>query len=255
MNPKQAEIVATKKSCKGVVVSNIKSSQFWSQFKDNPVESVFEIGIGAWKGGKVGLIEAGGRVAKAALAGNHRQQFASELSKLQAAGEIKTDDEITKHPYAIKSFVDLLEVIDNNPEEDRLLAIKAMFFMMISKDNDDKDDILLYQLFQITKELSSSQLMILKVGHDLEEVIRKEIQASKSQNPLMTIDQWYQKIADEIGHGLKDLVEKDARVLIDYNLIPKEITRSAIHANNFKLSKLGERLYGAIQDYQKMLSA
>lgn len=235
-----------------VVVRNPNSPEFLGKLKKSPFKTLVEVGIGVIGSDKKGLLQGMGRILQAAKGKYGCKQLFEELGKLQKEGKIETDEEIAKNPYAMKSLIDLLKIIDDNPEEDKLSAIKAMFFYMLSNKKSG-GEVLVYELFEIVKKLSATQILVLKTMYDLTPKIKKEAEESTNVSPSITLKQWLQKIADELGHGMLELVEKDANILVDLKLVSEDIFRSkhlALHPTNFRPSRLGEKLCEVLVNYQ-----
>src|SRR5258708_6566184 len=100
------------------------------------------------------------RIAVAALSGYAVEQFAKEIKAFQEKG--KVPDDWAEKPRGFQTWVELLKVIDEDcPDEERLDALKAMFFAVNKVNASDAERITGYQLFQIAKKLSSNDLLIL----------------------------------------------------------------------------------------------
>ena len=98
------------------------------------------------------------RIAQAALKGELFQQFAREINEIRAAGKIPDNFAVDDRGY--QTWVELMTVIDNEcPDAERMEAMKAMFFEVNRVRNaTDAEKILAYQLFQISKRLTSGEL-------------------------------------------------------------------------------------------------
>src|SRR5689334_15409740 len=67
------------------------------------------------------------RVAHAALKAKLFQQFSEEIKDLREKGKLK--DNFAEQKYGYNTWVELLGIIDDDvPDEDRLEALKAMFY-------------------------------------------------------------------------------------------------------------------------------
>ncbi|MBI5530234.1 MAG: hypothetical protein HY918_01910 [Candidatus Doudnabacteria bacterium] len=194
--------------------------------------------------GKEEIILAGGRILQGALVGKMKQQLGQELQFLLDKGKIKPNYGDKK--YAVDSFAELLNFIDNEaPDEDRFDAIKAMFFAVIKEK--DGEEILNYQVFQITKKLTSSQLLTLRAAY---KVYKKE-----DSTLAMTGEAsgWLSTIARLAGHNSAGLVENDEVMLIDQKLISDRTysDRSGIRSAD-RLTDLGIKLCKNIEEYHQI---
>lgn len=112
-----------------------------------------------------------------------------------------------------QSFGELLNFINKeNPDRERLIAAKAMFFAMNTISESEANKILLYELFHIGLRISSSELSVLKECWN-----SFKSEKMLSSNP----PEWVIQIADRIGHHMSALVEKDEKSLVEFNLITK----------------------------------
>ena len=93
--------------------------------------------------------------------------------------------------------------------------MKAMFLPANEINAADGASILAYQLFQIAKSLTSSQLLLLKsVFNGCQDYLR----GAQTGGSVSTL-QWREMIADRLGHKLSALIERDERKLVEYGLI------------------------------------
>jgi hypothetical protein len=165
----------------------------------------FSVGNGFWAA-------AGTRLAQAALKGRVFQQFERELKYLRGRGKIA--DDFVEKKYGYKSWVELLMILDEElPDDDRLEALNAMFYSVNKIDITDGEKIANYQLFQIAKKLTSSQLLLLKVA-------RQRI-SEKGFTPIsnLGIGKWLEIASLRLGHQITGLVEQDERVLMQHGLL------------------------------------
>jgi|SRR5229473_269994 len=118
------------------------------------VTGYIETGNGFWAG-------FGARLAQAALKGRVFEQFGREFKQLRDKGKIP--DNFAEKKYGYKSWVELLTVLDEEvPDEDRLEALNAMFYSVNKIGVTGGEKIANYQLFQLAKRLTSSQLLLLR---------------------------------------------------------------------------------------------
>jgi hypothetical protein len=155
---------------------------------------------------------AGTRLAQAALKGSVFQRFGREFKYLRDKGKIP--DDFTEKKYGRKSWVELLTTLDDEiPDEDRLEALSAMFYSVNKINVTDGEKIANYQLFQIAKRLTSSQVLLLKVAR--ERVAEKGFTAITN----LGANKWLELASQRLGHQIIGLVEQDERVLIQNGLL------------------------------------
>lgn len=173
-----------------------------SEFLNQPQVKIAELITGALSMGSSDAILASGRIVQGALKGNLLKQLARELITLQKRGRIEEDYADKK--FGFQTLAELMAFIDSEvPDEDRFIALKALFYSIIDKEAQEGSDILKYQLFQICKRLNSSQLLTLKACYQLNK---------KSFTPNVASD-WTATVAKEAGHNSKGLIENDETTL------------------------------------------
>ena len=218
-----------------------KDNKKLAEFLNQPQVKIAELITGALALGTSGAIQVGGRLAQGAIKGHFLKQVGREIKFLIDNGKIKED--YAEKKYAFQTFADLLLFIDGEvPDEDRFKAVKALFYSIIDKDAEG-EEILRYQLFQISKRLNSSQLLTLKAAYELRK--RKENPSSASS--------WRTSIAREIGHNSVGLVTSDEVVLSRENLIGTTTytDNSGIHnIDDARLTDLGIKLIDLIFKYE-----
>jgi hypothetical protein len=157
---------------------------------------------------------AGPKVAFAAVAVEALTDFGKEVSDWIKDGKIPED--FSGRPSGYQTWVELLQEIDSNPvDADRLKAMKAMFLAANRIDATDGESILAYQLFQIARSLSSSQLLLLKSVY---QGYRDYTRGPRTGGSIST-PQWRDMQANRLGHRLSALIERDERKLVEYGLI------------------------------------
>jgi hypothetical protein len=182
------------------------------------------------------------RVGIAALRGQRLQQFAQEIKDLQAKGKLTKDFAKRKNGY--QTWVELIQVIDEDtPDEDRLDALKAMFFTANKINATDGEQIVSYQLFQIAKRLNSNELLVLKSVY---ECFKKETQFRNN-----SFRDWAQAVTAQMGHSVWSLVELADKTLVDMQLLTSRQypDLSAIHNGNWRLTDLALKFCQNIERY------
>jgi len=189
------------------------------QLLENPPAVLSELLAGWFATGNGFLAATGCRVAQAAFKGRVFEQFAKEFNHLRQAGKIA--DDFQEKKYGCKSWVELLTILDEEtPDEDRLDALKAMFYSVNQINATDGQKILAYHLFQIAKKLTSSQLLLLKSSYE-----------RLSSPAIRQADEWIKTMSRRLGHNVREMVEHDEHILMEYRLLSPR--RSIPHRDLF----------------------
>lgn len=252
----EKKIVKKDQPLEGDIINQVSSAKFVESFIDKPLDAIKGVAegiFGAAEVGKTGVAKALARTLLAANSGGMLKQLAGEWKKLREKGRLQTDEEIASNRFAITALIDLVEIIDSNPEKDRVKAVKALFFLIISKDQNDEEELLAYELFKISKELSAAEMIILKEINDLAPILQKEAEESTNPNSIMSPKRWFKRIADTTGYKVPQLVERKMNKLAELGLVSEIVLRSpGIHPKNFKPTELGEELCSILSDYEEL---
>ena len=170
------------------------------------------------------------RVAHAALKGKMFQRLANEVKYWREKGKLPADFAEKKHGY--NTWIDLLKIIDDEcPDEDRLEALKAMFYAANAVSMVDGDRIVAYELFQIAKTLSSNELLVLNV---LWEMTQKGWTTHQAN-----VNVFCEHATKILGHQQTELI------MLGYAQLPiKKL------AENYSLTALGRKFCENIQTYR-----
>lgn len=213
-------------------------------FLDEPTPVIAQSIIDLFSKGPVALVGPGVRIVQGALKGYLFKQFAAEINHFSEKGRI--NESFGERKYGFQSWVELLTIIDEDtPDEDRLEALKAMFFSINRVNATDADQILGYQLFQVAKRLSSNELLVLKAAWEL-------LGASKFRDG-MSFNEWAQAVSEHLGHSLISLIEHADKVLVDNLLVTERVLpdRSGIQqGRQGRLTDLGLKFCENIERYR-----
>lgn len=212
-----------------------------AEFLNQPEVKIAELVTGALAMGRSEAVLMGGRLIQGALKGNLMRQVGRELMSLQKSGRIEAD--YAKEKFAFQTLAELLGFIDSEaPDQDRFMAIKALFYSIIDKNATTGSEILRYQLFQICKKLNSSQLLTLKACNELK---KRGVDSGSAEV-------WLADVAKEVGHNSKGLVENDETTLEQEKLISGRTydDRSGIRGRDARLTDLGIALVETILNYE-----
>jgi hypothetical protein len=222
-----------------------------ADFLEQPLGFVAEIVTGMLAEGPKQLSVYGGKIAQAALKGHLFEQFAREVQDLRDKGKIDENFGDTKYGY--QSWVELLTMIDNEcPDPDRLEALKAMFFSVNKVKAADVDKIMAYQLFQVAKQLTSSQLILMKACYALSKsgALRDlDSKQRQARNPYgASREDWLELVKQQLGHNVLSLIVRDEQRLQELHLLSKE-TSYSVSVPRGRLSDLGERFCQNLETY------
>jgi len=222
---------------------------------ENPIQVIAEVVSGYFASGNGYLAQAGFRIVQGAFKAGLFEQLDRELSELRKRGKLPDDFSGNKNGY--KSWIELLSILDEEiPDEDRLEALKAMFFAVNKVGIDDRQRVLNYQLFQITKRLTSGELLLMKAVY---EAYRNSEFSGTGQ---MYLEGWARSMSSRLGHGLASLVVRDSNALEQQGLInarlavgnmPVAASAASDHMVNpaqARITDLGIRFCENLQTYQ-----
>jgi hypothetical protein len=231
-----------------------ENSDELAKFMEQPLTAIAESITGALAAGPKGWMMMTGRIVQGILKGRLFQRLGQEVKKLREDGKIPEDfaDE-KKYKYGFKSWVELLQTIDEEtPDADRLEALKAMFYGVNKINATDGERILNYQLLQTAKKLTSSELLVLRAIFETYKGCNY-VQDQNRSTPLLV---WATRVAGGLGHGAVALVLRDEQVLAAQGLIsPRLGSRELPEANqsvidfNARLTDLGIRFCHNIETY------
>jgi hypothetical protein len=219
------------------------------QLLENPPAVLAELLAGWFSTGNGFMAAAGCRIAQAAFKGEVFRQFAREFKYLREKGQIP--DDFREKKYGGKSWVELLTILDEDvPDEDRLEALKAMFYSVNKVGSTAGERIAAYQLFQMAKRLTSGQLLLLKAAHA--RATEKEFKPDAS----LGARGWLEAPSRRLGHQIVGLVELDERVLIQNGLLTSRHfgDESGINDGDGRLTPLAFKFCENIEIYHIDLS-
>jgi hypothetical protein len=206
------------------------------EFLDEPRAFIADTIIGYLAVGNKGIMLSAGRVAVSVFKGQLFEQWAREFRALRAAGKIPDDHAERKNGF--QTWAELLAIIDDeSPDADRLEAFKAMYYAMNKANAEDKERILAHQLWRITKQLNSGDLLLLKVF------------CERGFNPgAVSYGQWLEQLTNLSDLSDIELVQLHIARLVEHRLlVPDPGTMTQVKS---QLSSLGRRLYENIATYR-----
>jgi len=234
-----------------VVVKMTDEIKGLSEFLDQPLPKIAEAITGALASSKSDLLVAGGRIAQGALKGIFLKQTAREISRLIEKGKIPEDYSTEK--FGFKTFSELLRFIDEEDvDEDRLFAVKAMFYTVNKIDQVPGEELLSYQLFQLSKKLTASQIVLLTTTFRTKNDGGFEVTRG---NAYISHQQWLDVISTNMGHGVITLISQDAKMLVEMGFL----AISSIQGGSFiwssgGLTDLGQAFCEKMHEYSQVMA-
>lgn len=196
-----------------IISTNNPSVSEVQRIISNKPEEIAAAVTGAIATGSVGLALSAGRLVQGALRGNFAKQFAEELNNLIETGKIPED--FTKKKFGFKSFTEVFSFIENEDiDEERFNAVKAMFYAMNKQDN--SNELVNYELMKISKSISASQIRLLETSYHF--FLSGGIFHPNGQSFLQR-SLWLEKVTEYIGHKITTLIIQDAMKLSEKGLM------------------------------------
>jgi hypothetical protein len=179
---------------------------------NDPFSFAAEIATGVMKVGKSGLMVSGGYIFQAALKGRLFAQVAKEIRQLQEKGQIPED--YLNRPYGQESVAELMDFIDEgNPDPQRFLAIKALFFAINDGERTDGERVLAHNLMRLARELSGMDLAVLGVYYQA-----FKIKASPTQAD------WPRWAAERLGISVTSVIQMSGKTLWEKGLVTQNVS-------------------------------
>jgi hypothetical protein len=219
------------------------------QLLEQPMTVIAEVLAGFFSSGNGYWAAAGCKLAQAAFKGKGFQQFALEFKQLRAKGAIPED--YAEKKYGAKTWVELVTILDEeSPDEDRAEALKAMFFAVNKVNSTDAERILNYQLFQISKELSSGELLLLKA------ISQFCTMYPGGNGPANS--NFVREVSKLLGHNVTALIRKDIRKLLTTSLVASGSVLSDAHGptdpTGASITDLGHQFIENLKSYSAALN-
>jgi len=214
-----------------------------SDFLNMPMDKIAAALTGILSVDALQLRFSAGKIVQAAFKGKFLNQLGKELKEYINKGQIKAD--YLSDSIGRAAISELLKFIDEeNPDEERFKAMKALFFVSVSENVSEMDKTIAYELLKISRRISSGEILILKAAYEI--ASGRARQSLGAVNRKMTgAPGWLDYISKQIGHNIPSLVEFYEQNLVDLKLITERVhsDRSGyLPTDNFRLTKLGVKL-------------
>src|SRR3989338_8177761 len=142
------------------------------QFLQQPTLKIAEALTGIFTSDSKDWKLSAGKIVQAAIKGHALTQLGKEKEKYRTEGKIKED--YFESDVNRASLKELLKFIDEEaPDEIRFKAMKSIFFSSIENGVTDDQGAIAYQILNIAKQLSSTEVLILSANYNLEKGMGK----------------------------------------------------------------------------------
>lgn len=221
-------------------IAKLQLETEFERFLEHPLTQALEGITGALALGAKHLGVAAGRMAQAIVKGQMYEQFAEEMRTLREAG--KLPENLGRAKHGLYTWAELMKIIDDEcPDEERLEALKAAFYAVNRITDDDRVRIVEYQLWQLTKELRSGDILVLR-----------SLYTRLNIAPGNHAREWAINMAQISGLDIPELLERYEKRLIDLLLMTPRFRvagdaqtgyeESGFNRTNNRLTQLGIRL-------------
>lgn len=219
-------------------IAKLQDPSALEEFLEQPLTFIAESLTGALAVGHNGVLASGGRIVHALLKGRLYKQWKVEFDWLRKNGKIA--DDFADKKYGFQTWVELMATIDEEaPDADRLEALKAMFFAANKAKATDKEQIYAYQLWQITKKLSSGEVLVVKTIHSHMNLFNG-----------LQYGEWLKRIAEVSGLAVEDMVELHLTRLRELHVV---FPHKSDRLMNGGLTALGLGICKNIQNYRTVI--
>jgi hypothetical protein len=211
-----------------------------AEFLQQPASKIAELLTGILVSDSKDLKLSVGKLVQASLQSKLFLQLGKEIEGYMDKGKIKKD--YLSSQQNLSSLSELLRFIDEEaPDKVRFKVIKTLFFISVFHDIDGRNKALAYQFMQIAKRLSSGDFSVLKAAFEI---------ATEKAEPHVTginlaersVGSWLKCISEQIGHGIRSMVELHEQNLMDLKLISRRTgsdSAAFVKTPYYRLTDLG----------------
>lgn len=175
------------------------------------------------------------------------QAFSAGVQRNPNVRKEKSPTSLPRRSDACNSWAELFTVIVNEtPDEDRLEALKAMFYSANRSMPQRADRVANHQLFQIAKKLTSGQFFYLRASYELFNA--NEFQARRDgQHSRLARQDW-----EKTGSRRNWLAGPDDMALIGHGLLKERLyaDKSGIVENDAHMTPPGIKFCQNIEEYR-----
>ncbi len=223
---------------------------------NGPTLKIAELITGVLSSERRVLVGSVGHLVQGVLQNRFLITLAEEIKRYQKEGKIKKD--FLSTDLSLRSFRDLLQAVDGaKSDQEKLLAMKSLFFRLVEDGINQDEEILCYELLKICRQLDGSDIQILIAAFSISQGKGRAPHVFDSSR-VSSAAGWFNNIAAQIGHNVSDLVEMRDEKLISLKLLVPRIysDRSGVEATkHFRLTPLGFKLCQYIQSPFQQASA
>lgn len=197
------------------------------------------------------LILSASHLVKTMIKGKFLDGLNEEWQKHVSEGRIKLDYKFNPEHY--NTLAEMLEYLDNGVPNDKVFDVmKKIFFTSIIEKNVDDQSILPYQFLQITKKLSSAEILVLITIREMH--LKGEFETEP--NNFSSIQVFFGIIAQKTGLIYKELLELTMDSLCAKKLLPPSFSSNpALRVGNNKEKEptvLGKAFCEYIEKYDEL---
>ncbi|MFH1894675.1 MAG: hypothetical protein ABH813_02140 [Patescibacteria group bacterium] len=197
-----------------------------------------------------------GKLVQSVIKGNFLTQLGREIEKYRAEGKIKEDYFATHKNRA--TLYELLKFLDEKiPDEELFAAMKSIFFSGISVDSTQREEILAYEFLQTAKELSGTEILILKANFEIAQGKMCEgISVERLKNSGNFRSNWRKIIAKQMGYENFDSIvikyeeNLESLGIISPRLYLERLQNEFETTQKFRLTEVGCKFCEFITNYK-----
>lgn len=235
---------------------NLESEKSVMQFLQEPSIKIAEVLTGILVSEQKDWKLSAGKIVQSVLKGQLLTQLGREIKKYQEEGKIK-EDYFATHKNQV-SLYELLKFLDEDvPDEELFAAVKSIFFSGVNKDAGQYGEALAYEFLQTAKQLSGTEVLILKANYQLAQgKLSEAVTNPKEQlNGIQDRHSWRVIISKQMGYGnLASIVAKYEDHLEVLGLIAPRVDMDRARGQfqptqSFRLTEVGYKFCEFITNY------
>ena len=221
---------------------NLDNPKNIAEFLQQPATKIAEFITGLLVSESKDYKLSAGHLVQASIKWKLFSQLGREIKNYIDKGKI--DEGYLNNEQSKRSLSELLKFIDeSSPGEERFNAMKTLFFKSVASDSSEREQTLSYQFMKLCKNLESDHLLILKAAFDIKNGdLVNNLSTTKINPNDNSAETWLRNISEQIGHGIKSLIEVQEEKLIDLKLISPRTASdfSGVRSlENYRLTDLG----------------
>lgn len=236
-------------------IVKFKDGKSVQDFFKNTISDMVACAAGLLTIDKNDYILVAGRLIQAGIKSNMLKQLGKEIKDLTDKGKIKT--KWFKSEYCRMSFLELLNFIDSEvPDEERLKAMKALFFVSAEISSSEQQMRLSYELCLICIKLNSGDILILNSAYKLysDQSLAVKYNINKGDHG---VSGWLSGMSRVVGHNIPSLIENHEDNLMKLKLITRRTYNDLSGFEPtpyYRMTELGYRLCDFVLKFDNLIS-